>query len=142
MRKGAAMKLPAAPRPSSLKLAAALLAASLPLSGCVVGYGACLFQTPFKNTLTGKVHFRDFPAEDGIDNVPVLELDTTAYLYAPAQSHLCLPANDVQLVGVTEFPHNVIEGTHVTVDGKLFQQTSSRQHTPFVMNVNTILPLH
>jgi hypothetical protein len=118
------------------------IGACLGLSGCVVGYGPCLFQQPVKNTLTGRVHFRDYPSPGGIDNVPVLALDRTAYLYAPAESLHCLPANDVQLVGVTEFPRNVIENSHVSVNGVLFQAGSGRQHTPFVMKVNTILPLN
>jgi hypothetical protein len=117
------------------------IGACLALSGCVIGYGPCLFQQPVKNTLSGHVHFREYPNADGIDNVPVLALDRTAYIYAPAQSHLCLPANDVQLVGVSEFPQNVIEDSHVSVDGVLFQAGSGRQHTAFVMNVTTILPM-
>jgi hypothetical protein len=76
-----------------------------------------------------------------MDNVPVLSLDRTAYIYAPAESHHCLAANDVQLVGVAEFPQNVIENSHVNVDGVLFQAGSTRQHTSFLMNVTTILPL-
>jgi hypothetical protein len=115
--------------------------ASLVLSGCVIGYGPCLFQQPVKNTLAGRVHFRDYPSADGIDNVPVLALDKTAYIYAPAESHHCLSANDLQLVGVAEFPQNVIENTHVSVDGRLFQAASDRQHTAFLMNVTTILPI-
>ena len=117
------------------------IGACLGLSGCVFGYGPCLFQQPVKATLTGRVHFRDFPTPEGVDNVPVLSLDKTAYIYAPALSHLCLPANDVQLIGVAEFPQNVIENSHVNVDGSLFQEASGRQHTPFVMNVTTILPI-
>jgi hypothetical protein len=113
----------------------------LGLSGCVLGYGPCLFQQPVKNTLTGHVHFRDFPTPEGLDNVPILALDKTAYIYAPAQSHVCLPANDMQLIGVAEFPQNVIENSHVSVEGSLFQSASGRQHTPFVMNVTTILPI-
>jgi hypothetical protein len=54
------------------------------LSGCVIGYGPCLLQQPVKNTLTGRVHFRDYPSAEGVDNVPVLALDRTAYIYAPA----------------------------------------------------------
>ena len=118
-----------------------VVGAYLGLTGCVIGYGPCLFQQPVKNTLIGHVHFRDFPAADGLDNVPVLSLDRTAYVYAPAQSLHCLPANDLQLVGVAEFPQNVIENSHVTVDGKLFPAGSLRQHTPFLMNVTTILPI-
>ncbi len=96
---------------------------------------------PVKNTLTGHVHFRDYPGADGLDNVPVLSLDQTAYVYAPAQSLHCLAANEVQLVGVAEFPQNVIENSHVTVAGRLSQAGSDRQHTPFLMTVTTILPL-
>lgn len=118
-----------------------VIGACLGSSGCVIGYGPCLFQRPVKNTLTGHVHFRDYPAADGMDNIPVLALDQTAYIYAPAESHHCLPANDLQLVGVAEFPQNVIENSHVTVDGTLFQAASPRQHTPFLMNVTTILPI-
>lgn len=117
------------------------IGAYLGLSGCVVGYGPCLFQRPVKNNLTGHVHFRNYPGPDGMDNVPVLALDKTAYIYAPAESLRCLPANDVQLVGVAEFPQNIIENSHVNVDGVLFQAGSGRQHTPFVMNVITILPI-
>ena len=119
----------------------AIIGAHLGLAGCVIGYGPCLFQQPVKATLSGHVHFRDYPAADGMDNVPVLSLDRTAYIYAPAQSHHCLAANDVQLVGIAEFPQNVIENSHVNVDGRLFQAGSSREHTPFLMNVITILPL-
>jgi hypothetical protein len=119
----------------------ALIAAYFGLSGCVIGYGPCLFQQPVKNTLTGHVHFRDYPTGEGMDNVPVLSLDKNAYIYAPAQSHHCLAANDVQLEGVAEFPQNVIENSHVNVDGVLFQAGSGRQHTAFLMNVTTILPL-
>jgi hypothetical protein len=113
----------------------------LPVSGCVVGYGPCLLQQPIKSHLTGRVHFRDYPNADGIDNVPILALDHTAYVYAPAQSLHCLPANDVQLEGVAEFPQSVIENSLVSVDGRLFQSASGREHTPFVMHVTTILPL-
>jgi hypothetical protein len=112
----------------------------LGLSGCVVGYGHCLFVEPVKNTLTGHVHFRNYPAADGMDNVPVLALDTTAYIYSPAHSHQCLSANDVQLVGVAEFPQEIIEGSHVTVNGSLFEAGTARQHTTFLVNVISILP--
>jgi hypothetical protein len=123
------------------KLRWALLCACVSMSACVSGYGVCLFQQPVKHNLTGRVHFRDYPSADGVDNVPVLALDRTAYVYAPAQSQLCLPANEVQLVGVAEFPQNVIENSHVSVDGVLFQSSTDRQHTAFVMNVATILPI-
>jgi hypothetical protein len=119
----------------------ALAGVLLNVSGCVIGYGPCLLLQPLKNNLTGRVHFRDFPTSEGMDNVPVLTLDQTAYVYAPAQSVHCLAANDVQLVGIAEFPQDIIENSHVSVDGKLFQAGSGRQHTPFLMNVTTILPI-
>jgi hypothetical protein len=115
--------------------------AYLGLAGCVLGYGPCLLQQPLKHTLTGHVHFRDYPAADGVDNVPVLALDRTEYIYAPEQSHHCLPANDVQLVGVAEFPQNVAENSHVSVVGELFPSTNRREHTPFLMNVITMAPI-
>lgn len=117
------------------------LAATAALSGCVAGYGGCLVLSPVKHTLTGRIHFKQYPEADGIDTVPMLELDKTAYVYAPAQSRQCLAANEIQLVGVSEFPHSVEEGTRISVDGKLFQQTSAREHTAVLMNVNLVLPL-
>jgi hypothetical protein len=117
------------------------LGACVALSGCVLGYGHCLFLQPVKSTLTGRVHFRDFPAADGVDNVPVMVLDKTAYIYVPTLSHLCLSSGEVQLVGVAEFPENIGEDSHVSVVGSLFQSASARQYTHFLMNVVTITPL-
>jgi hypothetical protein len=111
------------------------------LSGCVHGYG-CLLEEPIKHTLTGRIHFRAFPAADGIDNVPVLALDRTAYVYAPAHSYQCLAATDVQLVGVSEFPESVIEDSHVSVEGSLFEATAGHEYTRFLLNVTTLLPLN
>jgi hypothetical protein len=111
------------------------------LSGCVLGYGPCLLLKPVKQTLTGHVHFRDYPSADGVDNVPILTLDSTEYVYAPAQSTHCLAANDVQLVGFSEFPQDVVENTHVTVHGTLYQAVSAHEHTPLLINVTTVLPI-
>jgi hypothetical protein len=116
--------------------------AIMALSGCVLGYGPCLFLQPVKHSFTGLVHFRDYPAADGIDNVAILALDTTAYVYAPAQSKHCLAANDVQMVGLAEFPKDIGENSHVEVDGSLFEATTSRQHTTFLLNVSSILPVN
>jgi hypothetical protein len=113
---------------------------SIALSGCVVGSGPCLWSEPVKHTFSGHVHFRDFQGVDGIDNVPVLVLDTTAYIYTPTHSHQCLAANDVQLVGVSEFPQNVGEDSHVSVHGSVFEAASGNQHTRFVINVISIVP--
>lgn len=104
------------------------------------GYG-CLLQEPIKHTFTGRIHFRSFPAADGIDKVPVLALDRTAYVYAPAHGYQCLAATDVQLVGVSEFPETVIEDSRVSVDGSLFEATAAREYTRFLVNVTTVLPL-
>jgi hypothetical protein len=89
----------------------------------------------------GHVHFRDFPGADGIDNVPLLVPDKQEYIYAPAQSHLCLAANDVQLVGVAEFPQSIGENSHVSVVGTLAEAVSERQYTRFFINVISIEPL-
>jgi hypothetical protein len=111
------------------------------LSGCVLGSGPCLWLGPIKNNFTGHVHFRDYPETDGLDNVPILLLDKTVYIYAPAQSQQCMAANDVQLVGVTEFPQDVGENSHVTVQGTLFEAVSGRQHTRFLINVISMAPI-
>jgi hypothetical protein len=110
------------------------------LSGCVHGYG-CLLTQPIKHTLTGRIHFRSFPAPDGMDNVPVLALDRTIYVYAPAHAYQCIYATDVQLVGVSEFPESVIEDSHVSVEGTLFEATNAHEYTRFLVNVTTLLPL-
>jgi len=112
----------------------------LALAGCVHGYGGCLFVAPVKHTLSGRVHFRSYPAPDGIDNVPVLALDHMAYVYSPAQSLLCQAADELQLEGISEFPQNIVENSHVSVQGTVYAAVSSNQHTRFVMNVITLLP--
>lgn len=111
------------------------------LTGCVHGYG-CLFLQPVKHTLTGRIHFKTYPAADGMDNVPILVLDRTAYVYSPAHSYQCMSATDIQLVGVSEFPENVIEDSRVSVEGRLFESTSAHEYTRFLMNVTTLLPLN
>jgi hypothetical protein len=117
-----------------------LLALAACLAGCVHGYG-CLFQQPIKHTLTGRVHFHQYPADDGVDNVPILVLDRTAYVYAPAHGYACLSATDLQLIGVSEFPENIIESSPVSVTGTLYESTSAHEYTRFLMNVTTLLPL-
>ncbi len=112
----------------------------LAIGGCVHGYGGCLFVQPVKHTLSGRVHFHTYPAADGLDNVPILVLDHTAYVYSPAQSFLCLPADELQLTGISEFPQNIVENSHVSVHGTLSAAVSSREHTRFVMDVITLLP--
>ena len=122
------------------RLRSCVLGGLVALSGCVHGSG-CLLQEPLKHTLTGRIHFRTFPAADGIDKVPVLVLDKTAYVYAPADSYQCLAATDMQLVGVSEFPESIIENSHVSVKGSLFEETAAHEYTRFLINVATLLPL-
>ena len=110
------------------------------LSGCVIGSGPCLWLQ-VRHDFTGHVHFREFPRSDGVDTVPILILDKTQYMYAPPQSFHCLAANDVQLTGLTEFPASIGENSHVIVDGKMIEGVNSDQHTRFVINVISILPL-
>jgi hypothetical protein len=109
------------------------------LAGCVHGYG-CLFVQPVKHTLTGRVHFREFPTPDGVDHVPILALDHTAYVYSPAHSYTCMSATDMQLVGVSEFPESVIENSAVSVTGAIFESTDAHEYTRFLINVTTLLP--
>jgi hypothetical protein len=111
----------------------------LALSGCVIGSGPCLWLQ-VRHDFVGHVHFREFPRSDGIDTVPILILDKTQYMYAPPQSFHCLAANDVQLIGMAEFPASIGENTHVTVDGTVYQGVADGQHTRFVINVISILP--
>jgi hypothetical protein len=106
----------------------------------LAGVGLCLWLQ-VRQDFTGHVHFREFPRSDGVDTVPILILDKTQYVYAPPQSFLCLPANDVQLVGVTEFPDSIGENSHVVVDGKILEGVARGQYTRFVVQVNGILPL-
>jgi hypothetical protein len=117
------------------------VAACTLLCGCVFGYGHCLFTQPVTTMLSGKIHFRPYPAGEGIDQVPMLALDRTAYVYTPALSTSCLPANEVQLVGVSEFPPDVIENAHITVRGSLAEGASGHAHTRFLFNVLNIEPV-
>ncbi|HEY2780940.1 MAG TPA: hypothetical protein VGI90_09190 [Steroidobacteraceae bacterium] len=110
------------------------------MSGCVIGSGPCLWLQ-VRHDFTGRVHFREFPRSDGVDTVPILILDKTQYMYAPPQSFQCLAANDVQLIGMTEFPSSIGENSHVIVDGKMIEGVTPDQHTGFVINVISILPL-
>jgi hypothetical protein len=119
---------------------AGLWMACVAVAGCVHGYGGCLWVQPVKHTLTGRVHFRSYTTPDGVDNVPVLELDKLAYIYSPAQSFLCQSADEMQLEGVSEFPENVVENSRVSVQGRIASGVSSHEHTPFVLHVITLLP--
>ncbi|HUX73453.1 MAG TPA: hypothetical protein VMV25_06105 [Steroidobacteraceae bacterium] len=114
----------------------ALLCASL--SGCVIGYGHCLFLNPLRISLSGKVHFLSFPVGGGIDRVAILELDRTAYVYAPAEGSHCLPVNETQLVGWSGYQPDLAENMQVTVRGSLITAVTSHQHTRFLIKVRGI----
>jgi len=118
----------------------ALLLAAGALAGCVHGYGGCLFVAPVKHTVSGRVHFQTFGAGGAAESVPVLVLDQTAYVYSPAQSFSCLPTDEMQLEGISEFPERVVEGSHVSVQGTIKAATSGRDHTKFLIDVITLLP--
>jgi hypothetical protein len=118
----------------------ALLGMLCALAGCVHGYGGCLFVSPVKHTLAGRVHFRTYPVAGGVQQVPVLTLDQTAYVYSPAQSFQCQPADELQLEGISEFPEHVVDGSHVSVQGRITAATSASDHTHFLMDVITLLP--
>jgi hypothetical protein len=122
----------------TLRLAASL-GLSVALSGCVIGSGPCLWLQ-VGHDFSGHVHFREFPNTDGVDTVPILILDKTQYVYAPPQSLHCLAANDVQLIGMTEFPDSIGENTHVLVQGKVLEGVARGQYTRFVVQVISILP--
>jgi hypothetical protein len=122
----------------TLRLAAGL-GISIALSGCVIGSGPCLWLQ-VSHDFSGRVHFREFPNTEGVDTVPILILDKTQYVYAPPQSFHCLAANDVQLIGMTEFPDSIGENTHVLVQGKVLEGVAYGQYTRFVVQVISILP--
>jgi hypothetical protein len=109
------------------------------LSGCVIGSGPCLWLQA-NHTFSGHLHFRDFPTKDGIDNVPILILDKTEYVYSPARSFQCSALNDVQLVGLAEFPQSVGENSHISVRGSVREGVSGHEYTPFLIHVTSILP--
>ena len=50
-------------------------------------------------------------------------------------------ANDLQLIGVTELPDRIDEGTRVIVDGKVLEGVAKGQYTRFVIDVVSVLPL-
>jgi len=101
---------------------------------------SCLFQQPVKNTCDRGVFIFGLSGRQWRGQCARVGARSDCLYIAPAQSHHCLPANDVQLVAVSEFRKRD-RNSHVSVDGVLFQAGSGRQHTPFVMNVTTILPI-
>jgi len=124
----------------NLRPAICLLACAA-LSGCVIGYGHCLFLDPARVSLTGTLHFRSYKVGADVERVAVLSADHSQYVYAPAESHLCRMASDFQLSGWTDYPPSLTDGTRVSVGGSLVQSTSRRQHTHFLIKLRTLVPL-
>lgn len=108
------------------------------LQGCVLGYGGCKLTDPVKTTLSGRVHFRDFRDDGGLDRAPILTLDRTEYIYSPGVGRQCRPALDMQLIPLTDLPDNIVAGAHVRVVGSIAQASQRGQHTAFVFNVTTV----
>lgn len=108
------------------------------LSGCVVGYGPCLFLSPMPVSLTGTMHFRTYKVGDAIERVAVLTSDRSEYIYAPAQSHQCLMAGDFQLAGWDEYPGDLVDGTRIAVRGALIESASPHQHTRFLLRIRNL----
>lgn len=116
----------------------AFLVVCAALSGCVLGYGHCLFLSPMRVSLTGTMHFRTYKVGDEIDRVAVLTSDRSEYIYAPAQSHLCMMAEDFQLVGWDEYPADLVDGTRIAVRGSLIQSATPHQHTRFLLRIRNL----
>ena len=111
---------------------------TMAMSGCVLGYGHCKFLEPVKTSLTGRVYFREYHDEQRFDRAPILVLDRTEYIYAPAPGKQCVPAHELQLIPVGDLPDEVADKAHVVVEGTLVAATQSHQHTHFVFNVASV----
>ena len=114
------------------------LFASAALSGCVLGYGRCLFLDPVRVSLTGTLHWRTYEVDGAAERVAVLHADGSQYVYAPAESRLCQMASDFQLTGWSDYPPNLTDGARVSVAGSLLQATSAHQHTRFLVKLRRI----
>ncbi len=120
------------------KLQVLLLLSAACLSGCVMGYGRCLFTDPVKTSLSGRVHFREFRDDNTLDRAPILTLDRTEYIYAPSLGKQCRSVLEVQLMPLTDLPDNIADGAHVRVEGSIVLANQRGQHTAFVINVATV----
>ncbi|NNM61520.1 MAG: hypothetical protein HKM03_05070 [Steroidobacteraceae bacterium] len=118
-----------------------MLAVCAALSGCVMGYGRCLFLSPLRVSLTGTLHFRSYEVGGEVERVAVLSTDHSQYVYAPAESHLCRMADEFQLSGWSDYSTDLREGSRVSVAGSLIQATSPHQHTHFLIRLRSIEPL-
>jgi hypothetical protein len=116
--------------------AATVAGSLLALSGCVAGYGRCLFLQPSRVDLQGTVHWRT------PERIAVLSLPKSAYVYAPARSLQCRPMQDVELEFSADPPETLVANARVRVHGSLYESTSDRHRTPFVLSVETLEVLH
>lgn len=104
----------------------------LTLASCVAGYGRCLFLQPARSTLTGRVQLAA--------QFPLLTLDETAYVYAPASSSQCTAVRDLELVLSGAAMEKVPDGARVTVRGAIFEDAGDRHATRFAMDVLDVVP--
>lgn len=104
----------------------------LSLAGCVAGYGRCLFLQPARSTLTGRIELAA--------QYPRLELDETAYIYAPATSSQCTAVRAVELVSSGAAMEKIPDGSRVTVRGTLFEDAGDRHATRFAIEVIDVVP--
>jgi hypothetical protein len=125
---------------------------ALVASGCVAGYGRCLFLQPSRVELSGTLHWRIVENEsrsegrservtaDLPERVAVLSLTNSAYVYAPSQSRQCLAMQDVELEFSADPPETLRANSRITVKGSLYESTSDRHRSRFVLSVTNLEP--
>jgi hypothetical protein len=135
-----------------LRRLVAVAFAALAASGCVAGYGRCLFLQPSRVTLAGTLHWRIVDGEshgansgarasaDLPERIAVLSLTNSAYVYAPSQSRQCLAMQDVELEFSADPPETLRANSRITVKGSLYESTSERHRTRFVLSVMSLEP--
>jgi hypothetical protein len=130
----------------------AIAFAALAAGSCVAGYGRCLFLQPSRVTLAGTLHWRIVEGEsrgdisgrraaaDLPERIAVLSLTNSAYVYAPSQSRQCLAMQDVELEFSADPPETLRANSRVTVKGSLYESTSDRHRTRFILSVTSLEP--
>jgi hypothetical protein len=122
---------------------------ALTANGCVAGYGRCLFLQPSRVQLSGTLHWRIVEGEnrgaraaaDLPERIAVLSLTKSAYVYAPSQSRQCLAMQDVELEFSADPPETLRANSRITVKGSLYESTSDRHRTRFVLSVSSLGPI-
>ncbi len=104
----------------------------------MIGHGRCLFLAPLKSHVSGTLHFRSYGGAEAVEHVPVLTLDRTQYVYAPALSRQCQSASELQLLPSVDLPESLGERSHVRVNGAVEVAVEEHQRTRFVFRVDSI----